>query len=107
MSAVTPPEFLVRIVIDSEGVDDDTLTSLKAAEARRAHELGQAGSLLRLWRLPEGWSNIGLWTASSEDKLHQILATLPLRPLMSIEVQPLSIHPNDPADTAPRDEDSR
>ena len=97
MPVVTDREFLVRIVIDATGVDDASLASLREAEARRAAEFAADGTLRRLWRLSAGWSNCGVWSAPSEQVLRKRLATLPLHPWMTIEIEKLSPHPSDPA----------
>lgn len=94
---MTRHEFLVRVIIEAVGVEEGELDRLKRAESDRAAELAAAGHLLRLWR-PTGpvWANVGLWSAASEEQLHDLFDTLPLRPYMSITIEPLTIHPNDP-----------
>lgn len=100
-------EFLVHIVIEAEDEPAERVDALRAAEAERARELAIAGHIKRLWRLQEGWSNMGLWSASSEAELWTLLDSLPLRRYMQISVRPLDPHPNDPGElsnqrTAPK-----
>lgn len=90
-------EFLVHIVFQADGVAEDQLDRLRAAESARAAELAQDGHLVKLWRLPEGWSNVGVWRAATEHALRELLDSLPLRPYMTIAVQRLLPHPNDPS----------
>ncbi|TML43947.1 MAG: hypothetical protein E6G27_00310 [Actinobacteria bacterium] len=51
---------------------------------------------MRLWTLPGESRTLGLWRARDETK-QAILESLPLAPWMTVEVTPLSVHPNDPA----------
>lgn len=89
-------EFLVRIDIDAADADTMTLESLRAAESARAAELASSGQLLALWRLPDVWANIGLWSAADESELVSLIDSLPLRPYMTVQIQHLTAHPNDP-----------
>jgi muconolactone D-isomerase len=91
-------EFLVEVTLTvPEGVAEERVAELRAAEADRVRGLAEAGHLLRLWR-PQGpgWRNIGLWSAADEPELHRVLASLPLHPWMTVLVRPLDPHPNDP-----------
>lgn len=91
-------EFLVHIVLDAGHESTERLKELRAAEAARAHQLTETGNVKRLWRLSEGWSNIGLWSATDEAELWALLDSLPLRPHMTISVRDLHAHPSDPGD---------
>jgi muconolactone D-isomerase len=74
--------------------------AIRSREAIRAAELAKEGHLLRLWKPPAGpgeWRTLGLWSAASEIELKDILATLPLRVWMTVEITDLQPHPNDPA----------
>lgn len=93
-------EFLVHIVLDGSAIPDDQLQRLRQAETERAVELAAAGHLKRIWRLTEGWSNVGVWVAVDEEALRAVLDTLPLRGFMTIDVKQLLPHPNDPASSA-------
>ena len=89
-------QFLVRIEIDTGGLDASAVAHLRSAEARRAAELADQGSLLALWRVDGRWANVGIWQAANEDALNSILDSLPLRPYMQLEVVRLAEHPSNP-----------
>jgi muconolactone D-isomerase len=74
-------------------LDPEKLTALQAAEAVRARELVEGGSLKRIWRIPGRRSNISLYEAADATALHAALSSLPLFPYMDIEVQALATHP--------------
>ena len=94
-------EFLTNVtIVVPEGTLDATVEKTKKPEAARAAELAAQGHLLRLWRppLPPGeWRILGLCRAADEQQLRDIIATLPLRIWMTVEVTPLTAHPSDPA----------
>ena len=93
-------EFLANMHTQvPDGTPDSEVDDTKAREAIRARELATQGSLLRLWKppvQPGEWRTIGLWRADSEEELQALLASLPLHVWMTVEVTPLSPHPNDP-----------
>ncbi len=87
-------EFLVRIDVRTpHDLDPEKLAALQAAEAMRARELVEGGSLRRIWRIPGRRSNISLYEAEDATALHAALASLPLFPYLDIEVQALATHP--------------
>jgi muconolactone delta-isomerase len=88
-------DFLVHMELEKLPPGEATENLLKQ-EARRAKELAQAGILRRLWRVPGRRENWGIWIASTTDELHTALSSLPLYPHLTITVQPLARHPNDP-----------
>jgi muconolactone D-isomerase len=94
-------EFLTTLITNvPDGTADATVEDTRSREALRAAELAELGHLLRLWRPPVEpgeWRTLGLWRAGTETKLKDILATLPLHKWMTVEITPLSPHPNDPA----------
>jgi muconolactone delta-isomerase len=94
--AMDPREFLVEIELDVARQDADYIDSLKVREAERAKELAVQGMLIRLWRIPGRWANVGLWRADTEAELWKVLDALPLRSIMRITVRPMDVHPNDP-----------
>jgi muconolactone D-isomerase len=64
-----------------EGTNPAKVDELRAAEAVRAAELAKAGHLVRLWRPPLGpgeWRSIGLFRASDEAELREVLVSLRL-----------------------------
>lgn len=93
-------EFLTRVHIQPpEELNQQALERLRSAESHVAAHLASRGHLLRLWRPVDtvGWSNIGLWSASSEESLLSAMKTLPLFPYMTVSLEELRQHPNDPA----------
>ena len=94
-------EFLTNVTINvPEGILDATVEKMKKAEAARGAELAAQGYLLRLWRpplRPGEWRTLGLFRADNEQELKDIIATLPLHMWMTVEVTPLTAHPNDPS----------
>ena len=89
-------EFLVEIeVLWPPHGDQAEKARLMAAEAVR-RELAAEGALLRLWRVPGRWANIGLWRAGDATALHEALSSLPLFPWLDVRVRPLARHPSDP-----------
>jgi len=95
-------EFLTSFALTvPDGTPEAAVEAAKNKERARAEELGEAGSLLRLWRLPDGPGgqslDLGLWRVGDAAELQAILASLPLAPWMKVDTTPLSPHPNDPA----------
>jgi muconolactone D-isomerase len=90
-------EFLVHIEVQwpADG-DPEELKRLTAAERIRGAELGAAGSIRRMWRIPGRWANWGLWEAADATALHEAISSLPMYPYTDIEVFPLAAHPTDP-----------
>ena len=94
-------EFLTTLITNvPDGTSDATVDETRSREAIRAAHLAEQGYLLRLWRPPVEpgeWRTLGLWRAASESELKSIVATLPLHIWMTVEITPLTPHPNDPA----------
>jgi muconolactone delta-isomerase len=60
-----------------EGTSGDTVEDTKRREAARTKELAVQGHLLRLWKpreAPSEWRTFGLFNATDEDELRQVLA---------------------------------
>jgi muconolactone delta-isomerase len=94
----TAVEFLTTFTVAiPDGIAAETVETVEAREAERAHDLAEQGHLLRLWKLPGTGRALGLWQAHDAAQLAAILASLPLDPWMTVETTPLSPHPNDPA----------
>jgi muconolactone D-isomerase len=97
-------EFLVDMVTTvPDGTSDDAVADMRGREARRAAELVEQGSLLRLWRpplAPGQWRTWGLFSAADADALESVLASMPLRVWRLDTVTPLSPHPSDPGQPA-------
>jgi muconolactone D-isomerase len=93
-------EFLVDMVTTvPEGTTPETVEDTRQREALRVKELAAQGHVLRLWKPPEApgeWHTVGLFNASGEDELGQVLASMPLHAWMTVTVTPVRPHPNDP-----------
>jgi muconolactone delta-isomerase len=93
-------EYLVTMTTNvPDGTSDQAVADVRAREAAHSSELAAQGHLLRLWRpplLPGQWRSLGLFAAEDDEKLEQVLASMPLRVWRSDQVTPLSPHPNDP-----------
>jgi muconolactone D-isomerase len=86
-------EFLVEIEIEwPHSMSDDERTALLAAEADRGRELRDAGSIVRIWRVPGRRANVGVWEAADATGLHELLSSLPVFPWMDVRVRPLADH---------------
>lgn len=98
-------EFLTTFRLTVPNDDDGpTLDEARAAESRSARKLADQGYLVRLWQLPGPGRALGLWQAETAGELDAVLAALPLKPWLEIEVVPLTAHPNDPVlEGLPRD----
>jgi muconolactone D-isomerase len=94
-------EYLVDFVIDvPDGTPPNEVERRSEAEAERVGALADEGVVLRVWRpLPEDgrWRALGLYRAAGDAELTAILESLPLHAWMTIAVQALAPHPNDPA----------
>lgn len=89
-------EFLVQISINTGDLPAGEVEELRNAERLRAAELAAQGHVIALWRVSNRWANRGIWRARDRAELDGILASLPLRPYMMIEVEELLEHPSDP-----------
>jgi muconolactone delta-isomerase len=96
-------EYLVTMTTNvPEGTSEEALEDIRGREATRSRELAAQGHLLRLWRpplQPGQWRTLGLFAATDENQLEEVLSSMPLRVWRTDEVLPLSSHPNDPART--------
>jgi muconolactone D-isomerase len=93
-------EFLTDLVTTvPDGTSPAKVDEFRDAEAVRAAELAKKGHLVGLWRPPLGpgeWRSIGLFRATDEAELREVLASLPLHVWMKVTITPLTPHPNDP-----------
>ncbi|MGH2937528.1 MAG: muconolactone Delta-isomerase [Solirubrobacterales bacterium] len=89
-------EFLVEIEINLPAdLDVEDREKLVAAEAKCGRELIEAGTMVRIWRLPGRRANVGIWSAADADALHAAITTLPMFPYLDVEVTALATHPNE------------
>ena len=73
---------------------------MKQQEAARVRELAAQGHVVRLWRPPAAagqWRTLGVWRADDATEMQVVLESLPLYEWFTVEITPLSPHPNDPA----------
>ena len=87
-------DFLVRM--DTSAVyqlPDRERKELVERESMRGRELHADGILRKVWRLPGQKANVGIWSARDADELAQALQSLPIWPLITVEVTPLATHP--------------
>ena len=87
-------EFLVEIHIDLPAdMTDRQRADLQAREQATGRELMDAGTILRIWRVPGRTANVGIWTAPDVTSLHASIACLPMFRWMTATVHPLAAHP--------------
>jgi muconolactone D-isomerase len=87
-------EFLVKITVrPPHDMPEARLAELVAAERVRGRELVESGAIQRIWRLPGGVRNVGIWRAADATELHQLLRSIPLAPWCEMEVTALATHP--------------
>lgn len=87
-------EFLVAIRVTlPPDMAADRRDALLAAELARGRELVAAGAIQRIWRVPGGLRNIGVWEAADATALHELIVSLPLWPWIAAEVTALADHP--------------
>ena len=94
-------EYLVTMTTHvPDGTPDQAVDEIRAREAARSRELAATGHLMRLWRpplRPGEWRTLGLFAATDDRQLEEVLASMPLRVWRTDVVTPLAPHPNDPA----------
>jgi muconolactone D-isomerase len=86
-------EFLVeiKVAVPAE-MPEPQREDLLARERERGQELRAAGTIVRIWRVPGQWANVGIWQAADATELHDAISSLPLFPWMSVDVAPLATH---------------
>jgi muconolactone D-isomerase len=73
-------------------LEPELRAQLTESEARRGRELRDAGTIVRIWRIPGQMANVGIWEASGPTTLHDAIASLPMFPFLHAEVTPLATH---------------
>jgi len=87
-------EFLVRIEVRLPAdLPDVERADLAASEVARGRALQDAGTIVRIWRIPGKVANVAVWKAADATDLHELLTSLPLFPWMDVDVEPLALHP--------------
>jgi muconolactone D-isomerase len=86
-------EFLVHIQISlPPDMDVEARSDLLERERKRGLELRGSGTIVRIWRIPGQFANVGVWEAADATELHAALSSLPLFPWMRAQVTPLATH---------------
>jgi muconolactone delta-isomerase len=93
-------EYLVTMTTHvPDGTPAATVGDVRTREAARSRELAEKGNLVRLWRpplQPGEWRSIGLFAASGDEALREVLTSMPLHVWRNDEITSLQEHPNDP-----------
>jgi muconolactone D-isomerase len=82
-------DFLVHI--DSSAVH--TLPDREPQDLIEREWARAQSTLRKPWRLPGQYGNVGIWSARDADELTEALRSLPIWPLITLEVTPLATHP--------------
>ncbi|WP_295696083.1 muconolactone Delta-isomerase family protein [Lapillicoccus sp.] len=75
-------------------MDPEVRTDLMTREKTYAQGIQRGGEWPQLWRIVGRTSNLSIFDVESHERLHEILAGLPLYPYLTIEVRPLATHPS-------------
>lgn len=92
-------EFHVAITIRLPGdLTVERRAELLAAELERGRQLRAEGTIERIWRVPGGLRNVGIWHGADAGALHDAIASLPCYPWLEADVIALAPHPVEGAD---------
>ncbi len=87
--------FAVTMQIEfPHDLDPEVRADLLARESAYSRAQQEAGTWPHLWRIAGQWANLSIIDAEDNAQLHDILSNLPLFPFMTIDVKPLTRHPN-------------
>jgi muconolactone D-isomerase len=87
--------YLVHMQVNvPPGADEAHIEDLKAREKAFSQSLQREGKWRHLWRVAGQYANYSVFDVGSHDELHSLISSLPLFPLMTIEVTPLAQHPS-------------
>ncbi len=81
------------------GTPSASVDEARRREAERVAELARAGTVGRLWMLPEDEGRVralGLWRGGSVQEVEETLDALPMAAWLTVEVASLTKHPSDP-----------
>lgn len=85
--------YHVHMIVDiPESLPAAVAQETIAREKAYSQELQRGGEWVHLWRIVGEYANYSVFDVESHDRLHEILAGLPLYPYMSIKVTPLARH---------------
>lgn len=86
--------LMVQITVELPGdMDPAKVKALGDAEANRAIELIQAGSLRKIWRVVGARANFSIWETDTLEAFHAAISSLPMHPFMTVQVTPIIEHP--------------
>jgi muconolactone D-isomerase len=86
-------QFLVQIQVNLPAdMEPEQRSILLTAEQARGRELRDAGTIVRIWRIPGRLANVGVWAAVDATALHDAITSLPLFPYLDVHVTPLATH---------------
>jgi muconolactone D-isomerase len=87
--------FAVTMQIDfPHDLDPEVRADLLTRESAYSRGQQEAGHWPHLWRIAGQYANLSIIDAEDNTQLHDILSNLPLFPYMTIDVKPLTRHPN-------------
>lgn len=87
--------FAVHMTVNlPPDMDPQTRAETLAAEKQYAEGLQRAGEWLHLWRCAGRYANLSVFDVADNDRLNELLWSLPLFPYMEIAVTPLVEHPS-------------
>lgn len=90
--------FHVRMDVHiPDDLDPGTRADLVAKERAYSQDLQRSGEWPHIWRIVGEYSNVSIFDVADNDRMHEILSSLPLFPYMQIKVTPLATHPSDVA----------
>jgi muconolactone D-isomerase len=83
-------EFIVQIqgAVPPE-IPADQLADVMEREVARGRGLKEAGTIVRIWRIPGRRANVGVWQAETPDALDDAVTSLPAFPWIDANVTPL------------------
>ena len=86
-------EFLVQIQVNfPPDMPAEQLADVIAREEARGWELKNAGTIVRVWRIPGRRANVGIWRGETADDIHAAIASLPAFPWTDVHVTALATH---------------
>ncbi len=80
-------DFLVEIEVVCRSEEDRVqVERMLPAERERGRELVRAGTIVRIWRIPGRFANLGIWRSVDATALHASLRSLPLFLWLDVKV---------------------
>lgn len=87
--------YLVHMRVElPHGMPTEVADDIKAREKAYSTKLQEEGVWQHLWRVTGEYANYSVFDVEDHDRLHALLAALPLFPYMRIQVTPLARHPS-------------